>query len=109
MEIKWPDLIDLTYDMIFIIDKSGNIKFANKPAEANLYYSGAEFLGMNLNQILFESDKFVEILNNIITSSDADGVTDDGEINLEKVNLSLIKEKIGKASVFKIIQLPCYK
>ena len=32
------DLINLTYDIVFVIDKSGKIQFANLAAEQNLFY-----------------------------------------------------------------------
>ena len=92
MEIQWPDLINLTYDMIFIIDKSGSIKFVNKAAEENLFYTKDEFLNMNLNEILFESEKFIEILDTIIASADE---KDEGRFQDKQIDISIIKKEIG--------------
>lgn len=94
MEFEAIDLINLTYDMVFVIDKKGNIKFANKSAEDNLFYSKEEFVNMNLNEILFESDKFIEILDSIIFSA---GELDKNKwrFNSTQIDLSLIKESIG--------------
>lgn len=93
MDIQWPDLIDLTYDMFFIIDKKGWIKFANKPASDYLFYTKDQFLKMNLNEILFESDKFIEILDTIISSADKEKM--DKNLKDAEIDLSLIKENIG--------------
>ncbi len=92
MDIQWPDLMDLTYDMIFIIDRSGNIKYANRAASENLFYSNEELLNMNLNEILFESEKFIEILDNIIASADE---KDEGRLQNKQIDLSIIKKEIG--------------
>ena len=92
MDISLSDFIDVTYDMIFVIDKSGSIKFANKSAEENLLYSKEEFLSMNLNQILYESEKIIEILDRIVYSANDDLEKDD--IN-QTADLTLIKEELG--------------
>jgi len=92
LDIQWPDLMDLTYDMIFIIDRSGNIKYANRAASENLFYTNEELLNMNLNEILFESEKFIEILDNIISSADE---KDEGRLQNKQIDLSIIKKEIG--------------
>ncbi len=94
MEFESIDLINLTYDMVFIIDKKGYIKFANNSAEENLFYSKDEFNTMNLNEILFESDKFLEILDTIILSAGDSDKTKD-RFNSSNIDLSKIKEAIG--------------
>ena len=78
--------------MIFIIDRSGSITFVNKAAEENLFYSKEEFLNMNLNEILFESEKFIEILDTIIASADE---KDEGRLQDKEIDLSIIKKEIG--------------
>jgi diguanylate cyclase (GGDEF)-like protein len=92
LEIQWPDLIDLTYDMIFVIDQSGMIKFANQAASEALLYSKKEFLNMNLKEILFEAEKFIEILDSIIASADE---KDQGKFQNKEVDLAIIKQEIG--------------
>jgi PAS domain-containing protein len=94
LEFNSIDLINLTYDMVFIIDKKGNIKFANTSAEQNLFYSKKEFLSMNLNEILFESDKFLEILDTIILSAD-DSEKNKDRFSASDIDLIKIKEAIG--------------
>ncbi|OHD14577.1 MAG: hypothetical protein A2086_08030 [Spirochaetes bacterium GWD1_27_9] len=93
MEIQLPNFIDLTYDMVFVIDKGGSIKFANSSAEENLFYSKEEFLRMNLNEILFESEKVIEILDKIITS--VDEKEGSGKFQNKQIDLSIIKREIG--------------
>ena len=73
MDFQWDELINLTYDMMFVIDNKGSIYFANQAATDNLYYTNEEFLSMNLSQILFESDKFIEVLELIISNSENQG------------------------------------
>jgi len=78
--------------MVFLIDKSGWIKYANKSSEDNLFYSKEEFLRMNLNEILFESDKLIEILDKIISSVDE---KDLDKYQNKQIDLSIIKKEIG--------------
>ncbi|HPO49446.1 MAG TPA: PAS domain-containing protein, partial [Spirochaetota bacterium] len=92
MEIQLSDFIDLTYDMVFLIDKVGWIKYANRASEENLFYSKEEFLKMNLNEILFESDKLIEILDKIISSAEE---KDQGKYQNKQIDLSIIKKEIG--------------
>lgn len=92
MEFHLSDFVDLTYDMVFLIDKGGWIKYANRASEENLFYSKEEFLKMNLNEILFESEKVIEILDKIISSVDE---KDQGKIENKQIDLSMIKKEIG--------------
>jgi len=92
LEIQLSDFIDLTYDMVFLIDKVGWIKYANRASEENLFYSKEEFLKMNLNEILFESDKLIEILDKIISSAEE---KDQGKYQNKQIDLSIIKKEIG--------------
>lgn len=93
MNFEAIDLMNLTYDMVFIIDKKGNIKFSNSSAEKNLFYTKEEFLKMNINEIIFESEKFIQILDKIITSSTENSNKSNSATS--QVDLSLIKESIG--------------
>ncbi len=92
MDFQWDELINLTYDMMFVIDNKGVIYFANKAATENLYYTNEEFLNMNLSQILFESEKFIEILEFIISNS---AEKEEGRLLNQDIDFSLIKKEIG--------------
>ncbi len=103
MEIELHDFIDLTYDMIFVIDKSGSIKFANLAAEENLFYTREEFLHMNLNEILFESEKILEILEKIINIADLDAKEQEQNIyRNQQVDVSDIKKGIANQDLILI-------
>jgi len=100
LEIELHDFIDLTYDMIFVIDKGGFIKFANLAAEENLFYTREEFLHMNLNEILFESEKMLEILEKIISIADKnEGQNLSGN---QQVDISDIKKGIANQDLILI-------
>ncbi len=100
------DLINLTYDMVFVIDKSGNIQLANLAAEQNLFYTQEEFLSMNISDVMFEADKFVEILDRIITLSEHGNVSDE---NMGEGNLADIKENMGFQDLVLISKDTCLK
>ena len=78
--------------MVFVIDKSGNIQFANLAAEQNLFYSQEEFLKMNISDVMFEADKFVEILDKIIMQAENENSSD---VSMGEGNLADIKENMG--------------
>ena len=86
------DLINLTYDMVFVIDKTGKIQFANLAAEQNLFYTQEEFLNMNISDVMFEADKFVEILDKIIMQAENENSSD---VSMGEGNLADIKENMG--------------
>ncbi|MBR6199696.1 MAG: diguanylate cyclase [Spirochaetales bacterium] len=92
MDFQWDELINLTYDMMFVIDNKGSIYFANQAATDNLYYTNEEFLSMNLSQILFESDKFIEVLELIISNSENQG---ENRLTDKDIDFNLIKKEIG--------------
>lgn len=92
MDFQWDELINLTYDMMFVIDNKGAIYFANQAATDNLYYTNEEFLNMNLSQILFESDKFIEVLELIISNSEN---PNENRLTDKDIDFNLIKKEIG--------------
>lgn len=100
------DLINLTYDIVFVIDKSGKIQFANLAAEQNLFYTQEEFLEMNISDVMFEAEKFVEILDRIIMQAENGNVSDE---SMNEGNLVDIKENMGLQDLVLISKDTCLK
>ena len=92
LDFQWDELINLTYDMMIVIYNKGSIYFANQAATDNLYYTNEEFLNMNLSQILFESEKFIEVLEFIISNSEGKA---ENRLTDKDIDFNLIKKEIG--------------